>query len=126
MIVGFWDNNSRLVESEPFDRSGHARITKMSPICCRYSKYLNPFMSWIFVIIMLFNLTNCVAAAAAPAVSASLSFFALNTNGFVHPMKIDATNRSISNRNPDIIVITKTKTNTTRSSKMSYSEYQFF
>ena len=41
-------------------------------------------------------------------------------------MKIDATNRAISYRNPDIVVITETKTNSARSSKMSYNDYQFF
>jgi hypothetical protein len=61
-----------------------------------------------------------------PSPSGSLSLFALNTNGFVNPTKIDATNRVISHRNPDIVVITETKTNSACAPKMATTNYQFF
>ena len=62
--------------------------------------------------------------SATPA--GSLSFYALNTNGFVHPTKIDFTNRSIAHRNPDVFVITETKTNASCASKLANNEYQIF
>jgi hypothetical protein len=83
--------------------------------------------SFIICIVVTLILLCSINSAAATATSAgSLSLFALNTNGFVHPMKIDATNRAISHRNPDIVVITETKTNSSGSSKISYNDYQFF
>jgi hypothetical protein len=125
---------------EGTDQLGRACNAELlsSKFPCSYStsKSLPSFLVWILVALITFCLVNCAAAAATPAASAapaasampaaSLSLFALNTNGFVHPMKIDATNRAISHRNPGIVVITKTKTNTLGSSKMSYTDYQFF
>lgn len=88
------------------------------------SKSIPSFVTWIIIVLTLFLFIN--PAVAIPMSDSSLSLFALNTNGFIHPMKIDATNRAISHRNPDIIVITETKTNSIASSKMSYDNYQFF
>ena len=85
---------------------------------------LPSFLFWTFCALFVISLVEC--ADAAPSAAGSLSLFALNTNGFVHPMKIDATNRAIAHRNPDVVVITETKTNSARSSKMSYETYQFF
>ena len=82
------------------------------------------FLFWFAVIIALLSCINVASASSTPA--ASLSFYAINTNGFVHPTKIDATNRAISHRNPDIFVVTETKTNSSCSSKMNVSEYQLF
>jgi hypothetical protein len=79
---------------------------------------------YLIVTIILLCFVNGAAATLTP--TGSLSLFALNTNGFIHPMKIDATNRAISHRNLDIVVITETKTNSSGSSKMLYNEYQFF
>ena len=92
--------------------------------CFNFSKFLTPLFAWALVAVIFFSLFMTVSAA--PSTSGSLSLLALNTNGFVHPMKIDATNRVIAHRNPDIIVITETKTNSPRSSKMAYNDYQFF
>ena len=92
--------------------------------CFNFSKFLTPLFTWALVAVIFFSLFMTVSAA--PSTSGSLSLLALNTNGFVHPMKIDATNRVIAHRNPDIIVITETKTNSPRSSKMAYNDYQFF
>jgi Reverse transcriptase (RNA-dependent DNA polymerase) len=94
--------------------------------CCRIATFKStPHSSlWMIVIILILCCFNIVSASATPA--ASLSFFALNTNGFVHPTKIDATNRAISHRSPDIFVVTETKTNSACSSKMDVSEYQLF
>jgi hypothetical protein len=88
------------------------------------TKFLPPLLLWFFFALIVINLP--ITAEAAPSAIGSLSFFALNTNGFVHPMKIDSTNRVIAHRNPDIIAITETKTNSPRSPKMSYDNYQFF
>ena len=60
---------------------------------------------------------------AIPTSESSLFLFALNTNSFFHPMKIDMTNRAISHRNSDIVVISETKTNSLASSKMLYDNY---
>ena len=94
-------------------------------LCCSHASKSMPSLI-ISIIITLILLCSINSAAATATPTGSLSLFALNTNSFVHPMKIDATNRAISHRNPDIIVITKTKTNSSGSSKMSYNDYQFF
>jgi hypothetical protein len=90
----------------------------------RRPKSIPNIIVWAIIAIMLFCLIS--SASAVPSAAGSLSFYALNANGFVHPTKIDATNRAISHRNPDVVVITETKTNSARSSKMSYDNYQFF
>jgi hypothetical protein len=59
-----------------------------------------------------------------PSPAGLLLFFTLYTNGFVNPTKIDATNRAISYRNPDSVVITETKPNTPSASKMD--KYKYF
>lgn len=101
------------------------RAESLSRPFCRSVKLNIPsFLYWIIVVILLLICAN--SANAAPAAAGSLSFYALNTNGFVHPTKIDATNRGISHRNPDIFVITETKTNAPCSSKLAYTEYQIF
>jgi hypothetical protein len=123
--VGVPDNT---LELKRIDQSGRAcsaeSLSRKSMYTFHTSKSLPTFVLWTIVTIILFSLVHCAAATATPA--GSLSLFALNTNGFVHPMKIDATNRAISHRNPDIVVITETKTNSSGSSKMSYTDYQFF
>ena len=81
-------------------------------------------MNVIIVTILIIMCANSVNASATPA--GSLLFYALNTNGFVHPTKIDFTNRSISHRNPDVFVITETKTNASCASKLANNEYQIF
>ena len=95
-------------------------------LSCRSATFKSTpsFLFWLAVIIVLFSCINVASASSTPA--ASLSFYAINTNGFVHPTKIDATNRAISHRNPDIFVVTETKTNSSCSSKMNVSEYQLF
>jgi Reverse transcriptase (RNA-dependent DNA polymerase) len=103
----------------------YAKLLSRYPLSYSYrSKRMPMFILWIIVAIILLSLAT--GTAATPSSSGSLSFYALNTNGFVHPMKIDATNRAISYRNPDIVVITETKTNSAASSKMSTNDYQFF
>ena len=93
-------------------------------VCCSYTPQCKPsLVCWIILIITLLCLVKSTDATPNPA--GSLSFYALNTNGFVHPMKIDATNRAISHRNPDVVVITETKTNSAASSKLT-NDYQFF
>ena len=93
--------------------------------CFRFCRNSLPLLLfWAFSALFFMSLIK--SADAAPSAAGSFSLFALNTNGFVHPMKIDATNRAIAHRNPDIVVITETKTNSARSSKMSYETYQFF
>ena len=54
------------------------------------SNSLPSFIQTVIVIILLLMCANSAAASTTPA--GSLSFYALNTNGFVHPTKIDATN----------------------------------
>lgn len=95
------------------------------PMCHNTSrKFIPNFILWIIVTLIVLSTASAAAAAATPA--GSLSLYAINTNGFVHPTKIDATNRAISHRNPDVVVITETKTNASCSTKMAYTEYQFF
>jgi hypothetical protein len=110
------------------DQLGCLSITKplsTKALHCRYSSKKMPL--FITVIIVMLILLCSIGSTAATALSTgSLSLYALNTNGFVHPMKIDAINRAISYRNPDVVVITETKTNSLGSSKMSYNDYQFF
>jgi hypothetical protein len=110
------------------DESGCLFITKplsTNALHCRYSsKKMQLFI--IVIIVMLILLCSIGSTAAAASSTGSPSIYALNTNGFVHPMKIDATNRAISYRNPNVVVITETKTNSLGSSKMSYNDYQFF
>ena len=69
-------------------------------------------------------LANCATASTTPA--GTLSFYAINANGFIHPTKVDATNRAISHKSPDVFVITETKTNTSCSSKIAPNQYQIF
>ena len=90
------------------------------------SNSLPSFIQTVIVIILLLMPVCANSAAASTMPAGSLSFYALNTNGFVHPTKIDATNRSISHRNPDVFVITETKTNSVCGSKMAYTDYQIF
>ena len=110
------------------DQLGRALITKLiSRKHVNRSHTSNPMsflLYWFLIGLTLLILTNTTEATHVSA--GSLSFYALNTNGFVHPTKIDATNRAISFRNPDIVVITETKTNSSRTSKLSYEDYQFF
>ena len=111
------------------DQRGRARIAEYDSsrktFCHSHTKnFIPPIVAW--ALFALFFLCNVVIVNAIPAASGSLSFYALNTNGFVHPTKIDSTNRAISHRNPDIVVITETKTNSSPSSKMSYNDYQLF
>lgn len=95
------------------------------PNCPISSRKMIPnFLFWIILTFLVLCMASTAAAAPAPA--GTLSLFALNTNGFVHPTKIDATNRVISYRNPDIVVITETKTNSACSPKMAMNQYQFF
>ena len=123
--VGICDNVNNMGCTDQLGRACSTEFSSSKSSCRFYLAKSQPtFLLLIIVTILLFCLVNS-AAAAATAVG-SLSLFALNTNGFVHPMKIDATNRAISHRNPDIVVITETKTNSSGSSKMSYSDYQFF
>jgi hypothetical protein len=110
------------------DQPGHVSVANSfsCKIPCRSTstKSLPPLLYWILTTLIVLLCINATSATSTPA--ASLSLYALNTNGFVHPTKIDATNRSISHRNPDIFVITETKTNSSCSSKMSYTDYQIF
>jgi hypothetical protein len=110
------------------DQPGHecfAKTVSRNLSCHSHpSKSIPSFVTWIIIVLILFLFIN--PTVAIPTSESSLSLFALNTNGFVHPMKIDATNRAISHRNPDIVVISETKTNSIASSKMSYDSYQFF
>jgi hypothetical protein len=95
------------------------------PQCHISSRKMIPkFLTWIIITLIVLCTANSAAAMRTPA--GSLSLFALNTNSFVHPTKIDATNRTISHRNPDIIVITETKTNSACATKMATNRYQFF
>ena len=125
---GSRDSLHILEHVEHFDQLGLTYFTKKTlsrkSCCLSYSLKLSSFVLWIFLIITLLCFVNTMDAA--PTLACSLSMFALNTNGFVHPTKIDATNNAISYRNPDIVVITETKTNSQCSSKMSYNDYQFF
>jgi hypothetical protein len=109
------------------DQKGRACVADSLPrnlFCRRVTlKSIPPLLYWAICAVMILSLVN--SAAAVPSATSALSFFALNTNGFVHPMKIDATNRAITHRNPDVIVITETKTNSPRASKMP-SDYQYF
>lgn len=51
--------------------------------------------SFIICVVVALILLCSISSTAATATSAgSLSLYALNTNGFVHSMKIDATNQS--------------------------------
>ena len=114
---------------EHFDQLGRtcfAKSISRKTFCHshRTSMPIPSFLIWVIVTLILLCLVN--SANATPTSAVSLSLFALNTNGFVHPSKIDTTNRAISHRNPDILVITETKTNSQCSSKMSYTDYQFF
>ena len=113
-------------ETAQNDQMGRVYTTESLPrkTLCRRS-FLN-FKSHLLIAIIVVILSLIKTAAAAPSASGSLSFYALNTNGFVHPMKIEATNSAISFRNPDVFVITETKTNSPRSSKMAYTDYQIF
>jgi len=110
------------------DQQGHgcfAKTISRNLSCHSHpSKSIPSFITWIITVLTLFLFIN--PAIAIWTSESSLSLFALNTNGFVHPMKINATNRAISHRNPDIIVISETKTNSTASSKMTYDNYPFF
>jgi hypothetical protein len=95
--------------------------------CRSFRSKSNLFPSFIQIVILIILLLICgnsTSAATTPA--GSLSFYGLDTNGFVHLTKIDATNRSISQRNPDAFVITETKTNSACASKMACTEYQIF
>ena len=125
---GSHDSSHTLEPLEHFDQRGRTPFAKSLSrklFCYSYTPMLVPsFLMWIIFLLTLLCLVN--SAAAIPAPACSLSLYALNTNGFVHPTKIDATNRAISHRNPDIVVITETKTNSQRSAKMSYNDYQFF
>ena len=110
------------------DQLGHARIAESvyRKNLCHYSNPKSMPYFFILVILALLFLCNAVMINASPTASGSLSFFALNMNGFIHPTKIDATNKVISHRNPDIFVISETKTNSLRSSKLAYTNYQIF
>jgi len=110
------------------DQMGHAISTEMlsrQMLCCSHA--LKKLPSLIFYILIILILLCSIHSTATAVTSAgSLSLFDLNTNGFIHPMKIDATNRAISYRNSDIVMITEIKTNSSGSSKMSYNNYQLF
>ena len=128
LIVATQPSSDCVVGPLSYDQLGRGLTTELlfrKHPCRRFSfKSLPPFLLWTFCALTLMCLLKTVDAA--PSVAGSLSLLALNTNGFVHPMKIDATNRLIAHRNPDIVVITETKTNSSRSAKMSYDDYQFF
>ena len=125
-IVCRWATRVITVKPASHDQLGCVYTAKYlsSKPCYRNSaKSMPPFLLWALLALMLF--CSICPVAAAPSAAGSLSLYALNTNGFVHPMKIDATNNAISHRNPDILVITETKTNSARSQKLS-NDYQYF
>jgi Reverse transcriptase (RNA-dependent DNA polymerase) len=112
--------------SDRLGRVCHADSSIRKSFCRSITNKSTPYSPFWFIVIILFLSCISVVSAAATSPAAALSFFALNTNGFVHPTKIDATNRAISHRSPDIFVITETKTNSSCTSKMDVSEYQMF
>ena len=66
-----------------------------SKISC--SSIINAIPTLHLWLLALMTLCCCINTTfAAPSATGSLSLFVLNTNSFVHPMKIDATNRVIS------------------------------
>ena len=98
---------------------GHVHIAESLPrktLCHR--SFLN-FKSHLLIAIIVVLLSLIKTAAAAPSASGSLSFY-------VHLMKIEATNSAISFGNPDVFIITETKTNSPHSSKLAYTDYQIF
>ena len=103
----------------------YAETSPVDTFCRSYKPNpISRLIHFMIVIILLLMCANSAGASASPA--GTLSFYALNTNGFVHPTKIDFANRSITHRNPDVFVITETKTNSSCTSKLPYNEYQIF
>ena len=79
----------------------------------------------------LFLLTLCFLflAQTASAMSfraSTLSVFALNANGLVHPGKIAHVNTAINSRRPHLFVISETKTNSRMGSKLPTRDYNIF
>ena len=79
---------------------------------------------------MLF-LTLCLLCFAQTASAMSfrvstLSVFALNANGLVHPGKIAHINTAINSRRPHLFVISETKTNSRMGSKLPTRDYNIF
>jgi hypothetical protein len=56
----------------------------------------------------------------------SLTVYALNANGLVHPGKISHINAAINTRRPHLFVISETKTNSKMGDKLPKSDYNIF
>ena len=56
----------------------------------------------------------------------TLSIFALNANGMVHPRKIAHINNAINTRWPHLFVISEMKTNSRMGNKLPISDYNIF
>jgi hypothetical protein len=58
--------------------------------------------------------------------ASTLSVYALNTNGLVHPGKIAHINSAINTRRPHLFVISETKTNSKMGNKLPKDNYTIF
>jgi hypothetical protein len=91
LVVDIRDDVNMLEWADQLGRACNAESLSRKPSCLYHtSKSLPTFIVWIIVTMILFCLIKSAAATETPA--GSLSLFVLNTNGFVHPTKIDATN----------------------------------
>jgi hypothetical protein len=78
----------------------------------------------IVVLIWLFSLFQITSAMSFRM--DTLSVYALNANGLVHPGKITHVNTAISARRPHLFVISETKTNAKMGNKLLYNDYNIF
>ena len=90
------------------------------------SRHKQLLRSLSFVLITTWLLSFVQLTSAMSFRASTLSVYALNANGLVHPGKIAHINSAINARRPHLFVISETKTNSKMGSKLLREDYNIF
>ena len=90
------------------------------------SRHKQLLRSLSFVLITTWLLSFVQLTSAMSFRASTLSVYALNANGLVHPGKIAHINSAINARRPHLFVISETKTNSKMGSKLLKEDYNIF
>ena len=107
------------------DLSGYHRSC---PPFCR-SAVANQSNTKFFLIILLLRTLSMLQTAQAvipPSSTATLSIYALNTNGLIQPVKLNHINKVIKASRPHVFVIRETKTRSKLSKSLPFSNYDIY
>src|SRR5882762_492695 len=85
-----------------------------------------PLRGLLFFMLSVWFLSLIQPTSAMSFRASTLSIYALNANGLVHPGKIAHINSAINTRRPHIFVISETKTNSKMGCKLPRDNYNIF